>query len=97
MVTKYRWTANTPWAHITNQRATKTFRDMGIEQQVLDDATPHELIGDTVFGIKDSLILSFRQPPPGTSAPDGRVIEGTWSAAKFDIVLAPGNQPDDSD
>lgn len=49
MITKYRWTANTPRAHITNQRAMEIFRDMGIEQQVLADATPHELVGDTVF------------------------------------------------
>jgi 2,4-dichlorophenol 6-monooxygenase len=49
MVTKYRWTANTPRAHITNQRAMETFRDMGIEDQVLADATPHHLVGDTVF------------------------------------------------
>jgi 2,4-dichlorophenol 6-monooxygenase len=49
MVTKYRWTANTPRAHITNQRAMETFRDMGIEEQVLADATPHHLCGDTVF------------------------------------------------
>jgi 2,4-dichlorophenol 6-monooxygenase len=49
MITKYRWTANTPRAHITNQRAMEIFRDMGIEGQVLADATPHELVGDTVF------------------------------------------------
>jgi 2-polyprenyl-6-methoxyphenol hydroxylase-like FAD-dependent oxidoreductase len=49
MITKYRWTANTPRAHITNQRAMEIFRDLGIEDQVLADATPHELIGDTVF------------------------------------------------
>lgn len=49
MVTKYRWTANTPRAHITNQRTMEIFRDMGIEEQVLADATPHELMGDTVF------------------------------------------------
>jgi 2,4-dichlorophenol 6-monooxygenase len=49
MITKYRWTANTPRAHITNQRAMEIFRDMGIEEQVLADATPHELVGDTVF------------------------------------------------
>ena len=49
MITKYRWTANTPRAHITNQRAMEIFRDLGIEQQVLADATPHELVGDTVF------------------------------------------------
>ncbi len=49
MITKYRWTANTPRAHITNQRAMEFFRDMGIEEQVIADSTPHELIGDTVF------------------------------------------------
>jgi 2,4-dichlorophenol 6-monooxygenase len=49
MITKYRWTANTPRAHITNQRAMEIFRDLGIEDQVLGDATPHHLVGDTVF------------------------------------------------
>lgn len=49
MITKYRWTANTPRAHITNQRAMEFFRDMGVEEEVNEVATPHELIGDTVF------------------------------------------------
>jgi 2,4-dichlorophenol 6-monooxygenase len=49
MITKYRWTANTPRAHITNQRAMEIFRDLGIEDQVLAEATPHALVGDTVF------------------------------------------------
>ncbi|MFG2951433.1 FAD-dependent oxidoreductase [Streptomyces adustus] len=49
MITKYRWTANTPRAHITNQRAMEVFRDLGIEAQVLADATEHSLVGDTVF------------------------------------------------
>src|ERR1700721_262335 len=49
MITKDRWTANTPRAHITNQRAMEVFRDLGIEDQVLADATPHALVGDTVF------------------------------------------------
>jgi 2,4-dichlorophenol 6-monooxygenase len=49
MITKYRWTANTPRAHITNQRTMEIFRDLGIEDQVLADATPHGMIGDTVF------------------------------------------------
>jgi len=49
MITKYRWTANTPRAHITNQRAMEIFRDLGIEDQVLADATGHHLVGDTVF------------------------------------------------
>lgn len=48
-ITKYRWTANTPRAHITNQRAMEFFRDMGVLAEVEALATPHELIGDTVF------------------------------------------------
>ncbi|MHA3704217.1 FAD-dependent oxidoreductase [Jatrophihabitans sp. YIM 134969] len=49
VITKYRWTANTPRAHITNQRTMEIFRDLDVEDQVLADATPHELMGDTVF------------------------------------------------
>ena len=49
MITKYRWTANTPRAHITNQRTMEIFRDLDVEAQVLAEATPHEFMGDTVF------------------------------------------------
>ncbi|MCW0215991.1 MAG: FAD-dependent monooxygenase [Pseudonocardia sp.] len=49
VITKYRWTANTPRAHITNQRTVEIFRDLGIEDDVLAQGTPHELMGDTVF------------------------------------------------
>src|ERR1700754_3932310 len=49
VVTKYRWTANTPRAHLTNQRTMEIFRDLGIEDDVLAQGTPHELMGDTVF------------------------------------------------
>ncbi|RZT86541.1 2,4-dichlorophenol 6-monooxygenase [Pseudonocardia sediminis] len=49
VVTKYRWTANTPRAHITNQRTVEIFRDLGIEDEVIAQGTPNELMGDTVF------------------------------------------------
>jgi len=49
VITKYRWTANTPRAHITNQRTVEIFRDLGIEDEVLAQGTPHALMGDTVF------------------------------------------------
>ncbi len=49
VITKYRWTANTPRSHITNQRTVEIFRDLGIEDDVLARATPHHLMGDTVF------------------------------------------------
>jgi 2,4-dichlorophenol 6-monooxygenase len=49
VITKYRWTANTPRAHITNQRTVEIMRDLGLEPDVLAQATPHELMGETVF------------------------------------------------
>lgn len=49
VLTKYRWTANTPRAHITNQRTVEILRDMGIEQEMAQKATPQALMGDTVF------------------------------------------------
>jgi 2,4-dichlorophenol 6-monooxygenase len=49
VITKYRWTANTPRAHITNQRTVEIFRDFGIEDDVLAHGTPHALMGETVF------------------------------------------------
>jgi hydroxyquinol 1,2-dioxygenase len=44
---------------------------------------------DTVFGVKESLIKEFERQPAGTPTPDGRVVDGTWSKVRFDIVLAP--------
>jgi 2,4-dichlorophenol 6-monooxygenase len=49
MLTKYRWTANTPRSHITNQATVAIMRDLGLEQPVLDQGVPNELMGDTVF------------------------------------------------
>ena len=49
VVTKYRWTANTPRAHITNQRTVEIFRDLGIEDDIKANGTPQHLMGDTVF------------------------------------------------
>lgn len=44
---------------------------------------------DTVFGVKDSLVKDFVPQDAGTPTPDGREIDGTWTKAQFDIVLAP--------
>ena len=49
VITKYRWTANTPRSHITNQRTVEIFRDLGIEADVLAQGTGHDLMGETVF------------------------------------------------
>jgi len=47
---------------------------------------------DTVFGVKDSLIKRFERQSAGTPTPDGRVIDGSWSRVRFDIVLAPAGR-----
>ena len=47
------------------------------------------LDSDTVFGVKESLVKDFEQRPANTPTPDGRVIDGTWTQVRFDIVLAP--------
>jgi hydroxyquinol 1,2-dioxygenase len=55
------------------------------------EGDPQIEIGDSVFGVKDSLIKSFIQQPAGTPGPDGRNLgEQGWSRTRFDIVLAPG-------
>ncbi len=47
-LTKY-GTANSPRAHITNQRAVEVMRDLGIEDRVQARALPHHLMGKQVF------------------------------------------------
>lgn len=49
VVTKYRWTADTPRAHITNQRTVEILRDMGVEDDVTAQGVPSSLMGETVF------------------------------------------------
>ncbi|WP_406050119.1 FAD-dependent oxidoreductase [Kribbella sp. NBC_00889] len=49
VLTRYGWTANTPRAHITNQRTVELMRDMGIEDQIIDKGTAHHLMGQTAF------------------------------------------------
>jgi len=48
-VTKHAGTANSPRAHITNQRTMEVMRDLGIEEQVRALATPNALMGDNVW------------------------------------------------
>ncbi|MCY1270962.1 2,4-dichlorophenol 6-monooxygenase [compost metagenome] len=49
LINKYRWTANSPRAHITNQRTMEVFRDAGVEEQVRAVASPHELMANNVW------------------------------------------------
>lgn len=46
---------------------------------------------DSVFGVKDSLVMDFVEQPAGTPTPDGRDLgDRSWSRVRFDVVLAPG-------
>lgn len=49
VVTRYDRLADTPRAHITNQRTMEVLRDLGVEQEVVAKATPQHLMGNTVF------------------------------------------------
>jgi 2,4-dichlorophenol 6-monooxygenase len=49
VVTKYRRLADTPRAHITNQRTMETLRDMGLEDVLMREATPWEFMSNTTF------------------------------------------------
>jgi hydroxyquinol 1,2-dioxygenase len=45
--------------------------------------------GDSVFGVRDSLIKTFEDQPAGTPTPDGRDLgQEPWTRTRFDIVLA---------
>ncbi|MDX2605737.1 FAD-dependent monooxygenase [Streptomyces caniscabiei] len=49
VVTRYASLADTPRAHITNQRTMEVLRDLGVEEEVVAKATPQRLMGDTTF------------------------------------------------
>jgi len=48
-VTMFPGFANSPRAHITNQRAAEVLRDLGLEEDALRLATPWDQMGDTLF------------------------------------------------
>lgn len=49
VVSKWRWLANGPRAHITNQRTMEVLRDLDVEREATAVAAPWELMGDMVF------------------------------------------------
>ncbi len=51
VVNRYRWLANSPRAHITNQRTMEVLRDLGpeVEHEAYLHATPNDLMGNNVF------------------------------------------------
>jgi len=68
LITRTRWLADTPRAHITNQRTMEVLRDLGLEQEAIDRATPQELMGNNTFctslaGEELGRIFSFGNHP----------------------------------
>jgi len=49
IVTKYGWLANSPRAHLNNQRTMEILRDLGIEPDVIAKASPQDILGNAVF------------------------------------------------
>ena len=51
VVNRYRWLANTPRAHITNQRTMEVLRDLGreVEDEAYLFATPQHLMSENIF------------------------------------------------
>ncbi|WP_299417341.1 FAD-dependent monooxygenase [uncultured Sulfitobacter sp.] len=51
VINRYHWLANTPRAHITNQRTMEVLRDLGreVEYEVYLNATEQDLMGENVF------------------------------------------------
>jgi len=49
IVTKYGWLANSPRAHLNNQRTMEILRDMGIEPEIVEKASPQDILGNAVF------------------------------------------------
>ena len=75
-------------AHLHFMVAASAHRTLVTHIFVQDD--PQLAIGDSVFGVKDSLIKRFDDQGPYTPTPDGRDLGGRpWSRTRFDIVLAP--------
>ena len=49
LVTQFGWLANTPRAHITNQRTMEILRDLELEDEAMRLAAPQELMANAVF------------------------------------------------
>src|SRR4029078_11457624 len=47
------------------------------------------LDSDSVFGVRESLVVDVHQQIPTTPTPDGREVAGPWARIDVDLVLAP--------
>ena len=71
MLSRWNWLANTPRAHITNQRAVEVLRDLGVEEEAAKYAVP-----GAKWAIPCSPPVSRARKSPG-SAPGGQGMSGT--------------------
>jgi hydroxyquinol 1,2-dioxygenase len=51
------------------------------------------LDSDSVFGVRESLLVDVRHEIPTTPTPDGRVVTGPWARIDVRLVLAPAPEP----
>jgi hypothetical protein len=72
-VTKYDSTADSPRAHITNQRSMEIFRDLGFEDRVRARAMPQDLMGTQVFA------TSFAGLELARTRTWGAGVDNTWT------------------
>lgn len=49
VINKYRWTAHTPRAHISNQRTMEVLRDLGVEPEAMSLAAPQAQMGENTY------------------------------------------------
>ncbi len=71
-ITRYPGTANSPRAHITNQRTMEVFRDLGIEERMYEVATPQALMSNNVWATSFAGVEIARLQAWG-SGPERRV------------------------
>lgn len=69
-ITKHGGTADSPRAHITNQRTMEIFRDLGIEARVMSFASPNHQIGVQVYATSFAGIELARKRTWGTGGRD---------------------------
>lgn len=66
-ISRFSGTANSPRAHITNQRTMEIFRDLGIEDRILGAATPSHLMSNNVWATSFAGTEIARLPAWGTA------------------------------
>lgn len=67
-ISKYRWSANGPRAHLVNQRAMEVFRDLKADDKILEQASRNELLAHNVFlesltGVEYGRLYSWGNDP----------------------------------